>query len=280
MAHRTRHRIAPLRLLQPRSFAEARRLLDEWPGALPMAGGLDVINRLKDGAGPDTLVWLGGIAEADVLRWEGSELVIAAGCRNDQIAQDAGVQKYFPDLAAAWGQIANIRLRSQGTIGGNLMAYNPGYEAAILLAASAARLAFLQPGGRRVLVAASELGDEDGCMRPQPGLMTHVHVPAGAPGQRCRLLYDRTLRPALSVALGLDFAGDHVCAARAVIGGCHPVPGFRHLGLQDLACRAGGAARAAFAGLPPPRVPWRGSVGYRERVAPVLLQRLIERAVP
>ena len=280
---RTRRRIAPFRLLRPASFGEARSLLDAWPNAMPIAGGIDLVNQMKEGADPGTLVWLGAIPDADAVRWEDGDLLIGACCRHDQIAQDAALQQCFPDLAAAWNRIANSRIRGQGTVGGNLMAQNPGYEAAILLSAVAAQLSFLAPGGHGLSAAVVQLGDERGGLRPRPGLVTHLRVRGGASGQPRRLLYDRTLRPALSVALGLDLDGGRILAARAVLGGCHPMPVLRTLPLagvplSDLQRRAHDIARDAFADLPPYLVPWRGVAGYRERVAPILLQRLLAEA--
>ena len=283
MIQRTRHRIAPFRLLRPAGFGEARSLLDAWPGAMPVAGGIDLVNQMKEGADPGTLVWLGAIPDADVVRREGGDLLIGACCRHDQIAGDAALQEGFPDLAAAWNRIANSRIRGQGTVAGNLMAQNPGYESAILLSAVAAQLSFLAPGGHGSSAAVCQLGDERGGLRPRPGLVTHLRVRGGTPGRPRRLLYDRTLRPALSVALGLDLDGGHILAARAVLGGCHPVPVLRTLplaglALPDLEGRAKDIAREAFADLPPCLVPWRGVAGYRERVGPILLQRLLAEA--
>jgi len=85
----------------------------------------------------------------------------------------------------------------------------------------------------------------------------------------------------LSVALCVDHAEGLVGGARAVVGGCHrwpflwdlPVSG---LSLSDFRGHGGDMARQVIRQMPASTVPWLGTSGYRESVAPVLLSRLIQ----
>jgi CO/xanthine dehydrogenase FAD-binding subunit len=99
-------------------------------------------------------------------------------------------------------------------------------------------------------------------------------------GTTRRLVYDRSLRPMLSVALCVDHAEGRVGGARAVVGGCHRWPflcelAVAGLSLSDFHALAGDIATEVIRQMPAPTVPWFGSSGYRESVAPVLLSRLI-----
>lgn len=281
--HRSRHLIPPFAFHRPESFAEARALLDTLPDAAVMAGGLDVVNRMKEGRAPAAIVWLGAVPAADeVIRRDG-ELVAGALLRHDQMAQDAEVRAAFPDLATIWGALANIRVRSQGTIVGNLLAEVPAYEAAILLMAVEARLEGLAPGGAFFDIAATALSDGQGGAVPCPGLVTALRIPLPGPGRMRRLVYDRTLRPALSVALCLDSENGRITRACAVVGGGHARPVMRPLAAEgwtptDLALRARHMAEGALHDLPAFTTPWTGAADYRGRIAPVLLTRLIEEA--
>lgn len=281
--HRSRHLIPPFAFHRPESFAEARHLIDTLPDAAVMAGGLDMVNRMKEGRAPDAIVWLGAIPEADQVVRRDGELVAGALLRHDQMAQDAEVRRAFPDLSALWGRLANIRVRCQGTIVGNLLAEVPAYEAAILLMAVEARLEGLLPGGRAFQMEAGALADGAGGAVPCPGLVTALRIPLPAPGRMRRLVYDRTLRPALSLALCLDSENDRITRARAVLGGGHARPVVRPLAVEgwtaaDLVRNARRLGEEALRDLPAFTTPWTGGADYRGRIAPVLLTRLIEEA--
>lgn len=281
--HRSRHLIPPFVFHRPDSFAEARHLLDTLPDAVVMAGGLDLVNRMKEGRAPAAIIWLGAIPGADRVARRDGELVAGALLRHDQMAQDAEVRAAFPELSALWGALANIRVRSQGTIVGNLLAEVPAYEAAILLMAVEARLDGLAPGGTPFDIMAAALTDGQGGAVPCPGLVTGVRIPLPAPGRMRRLVYDRSLRPALSMAVCLDAQNGRITRACAVVGGGHARPILRLLSAEgwtpaDLALRARQVADAALHDLPAFTAPWTGGPDYRGRIAPVLLARLIEEA--
>src|SRR5882757_480011 len=141
--HRSRSRIPDFSLLRPRSLIEARAMLNG-PDAVPMAGGLDIVNRMKEGFAPRALVTLDGIEDFDAIRLtpEQETIDIGAGTCHDALATSDLVRAHLPDLAHCWGQIANIRIRMQGTVAGNLLALMSGYEGAVLLSALDASLVY------------------------------------------------------------------------------------------------------------------------------------------
>jgi aerobic carbon-monoxide dehydrogenase medium subunit len=278
--HRSRSQIPDFKLLRPRDLAEARAMLVADAATVPFAGGIDLVNRMKEGAAPATLMMLSGIAGLDTVRYAATDHAIEIGAmaRHDDVATSAMVRANLPDLAACWDRIANIRIRMQGTVAGNLLAGMPGYEGPVLLSALGASLSYWRKASLGV-AAVSELHGPDGSARFS-GLVTGVRVPLPAPGVTRHLVYDRSLRPALSVALQLDRADDVAISARAVLGGCHEWPVTRELTMQGAALSkvigsADDIAQHAFEDLAPMTVPWFGSLHYRKRVAPVVLARLL-----
>ena len=249
------------------------------PKIVPFAGGLDLVNGMKEGVAPARMMMLSGIAGLDTIRYSVSDHAIEIGAmaRHDDIATSDVLRAHLPDLASCWDRIANIRIRMQGTVAGNLLAGMPGYEAPVLLSALGASLSYWWEGSA-ASAAVSELHGQNGTARFS-GLVTAVRVPLPARVTR-RLVYDRSLRPALSVALQLDRTDDVVVSASAVLGGCHDWPVTRDLRLQEMtpsqaARSAEEIAIQAFKDLPPMTVPWFGAQNYRERIAPVLLARLL-----
>jgi carbon-monoxide dehydrogenase medium subunit len=280
--HRSRSAISDFSLLRPGSLTEARAMLYAEPGAVAMAGGLDIINRMKNGFAPPTLVALAGLKDFDAIRLSPVQdaIEIGAGTCHDALATSDLVRAQLPDLAHCWGQIANIRIRMQGTVAGNLLASLPGYEGATLLSALDASLSYSSSKSPRTSIKVAEIGDAYEAFFQSRPLVENVTVPLPPPRTTRRLVYDRSMRPILSVALRLDHAGGRVENACAVLGGCHLWP-FRaelpiaDLPLSDLDARVDDVSRQAFAHMPAPTVPWFGIAGYRENVAPVLLSRLI-----
>ena len=284
--HRSRSRIADFSLLRPRSLIEARAMLNG-PDAVPMAGGLDIVNRMKEGFAPRTLVTLAGIDNFDAIRLSSEQdtINIGAGTCHDALATSDLVRMHLPDLAHCWGQIANIRIRMQGTVAGNLLALMPGYEGAVLLSALDASLVYSRKDVPSTSIHVKEFGAASDSFFRSRGLVETVRVPLPAAGATRRLVYDRSLRPMLSVALCVDHAEGLVDGACAVVGGCHrwpfqwdlPVTG---LSLSDFHAHAEDMALQAIRQMPAPTVPWFGTFGYRESVAPVLLSRLIQEVAP
>lgn len=253
------------------------------PGTVPFAGGLDVVNRMKEGWAPERLMMLSGVGGLDAIRHHVGDhaIEIGATARHDEVATNQVIRSKLPDLGQCWDRIATIRIRMQGTVAGNLLAGQPSYEGSVLLSALGASLSFRRAGS----AAASAVSDLHGQDGPGSfgGLATGILVPLPPSGVSRRLVYDRSLRPTLSMALRLDRTEDVVTSARAVLGGCHVWPVTRDLPLQglmlsDLAGSADDLAAQAFHGAPPMTVPWFGAPGYRERVAPVVLARLIREA--
>jgi aerobic carbon-monoxide dehydrogenase medium subunit len=193
--------------------------------------------------------------------------------RHDDLARSALVRQHLPDLAAAWDQIANIRIRTQGTVAGNVLAGVPAYEGPALLCALDAQLL-----AREAVVPVSSLGAAIAGFVPFRNVVSTTRLPRPERGLTRRVIHDRCLRPALTVTFRLDHAEGQVMLARAILGGCRAWPVIRDLPargmtLGDLTADAPALAAAGFDRLPLPTVSWQGTARYRGEVAIVLLRR-------
>ena len=115
-------RLPPFRYHRPRTVEEAVGLLDRWGGrALPVAGGTDLIPNMKHRLfTPEHLVALKHIRGMGGFKREGSALVIGGAETLSSVAVNPEVQRRFPSLALAAGQVAGPQLRNMGTLGGNI----------------------------------------------------------------------------------------------------------------------------------------------------------------
>lgn len=186
----SRFRIEPFRLHRPTTLAAAMAHFAD--GATPMAGGIDLIDQMKLGARHDALVVLTHIPELRDVALHGGDLYIGATVTHGRLADDALVGKHLPGVAAAFAGIANMRIRDKGTVGGNIMAGMPGYEAAAIFAALDATVEFLMPDGTHRLVPVLQANR-------MAGLLKRVRIPKIG---EVRFWWDRSHRDSLSLAVG------------------------------------------------------------------------------
>lgn len=233
-------RIAPFELARPSTVDETLALMRE--GATVMGGGLDLVDRMKAGLSPRRVASLSRVDALKAVSFDGQVLKIGAGVTHRGVSSDAVVSSVFPDLARIWGGIGNVRIRARGTVGGNLMAAMPAYEAATILAACGAEAVFAAIDGGARAVAAGQAVDT--C-----GLLLHVAIEEPA---KIRLSIDRSLRDYALVARG-DFADGRVIVA---LGG---------LGRAPLVAVGDRAALPALSG---------PHAGYLSAVLPKVLERM------
>ena len=111
------------RILQPRTVAEACKMLDEHgPGAMIIAGGTDVIPNLQMKLfAPRVLVDIKPLSELSRIEFSPARgLTIGATASLTHILETPWLAREFPVLASAISTIAGPLQRNMGTIGGNL----------------------------------------------------------------------------------------------------------------------------------------------------------------
>jgi len=275
--HRSRKLIPPFELLRPRTVREAASMQVDAPDHTAfMAGGIDLINRLKFGQPISRVVYLGAVGGLNGIEESATGLTIGAGVTHDQLQTSPVVRARLPALAETWSAVANVRVRLKGTLGGNLMAREPTYDVALAVMAAGAELRFAMADGAERRVAAGALTDAAGRPVAQPGLLTAIALPAS---NRLRLGFDRSLRPALSMAVGLDLDGTRIAGGRVAIGCAFAGPLARALpfdaplAASELAGAAGEIAHRLASTLPEPASDGQDGATYRRRMVAVLLRR-------
>ena len=248
------HRAIPsFKLARPNSVTEAVNLLTGKRDATVIAGGVDVVRRMRSGHEWSTLIDIGGIEELKTITLEGDFIRIGALATHWDIERAVILNKYLPFFQKAWTTIGNIRVRMAGTIGGNIMANDAGYDGRVILGVLGAELEFMTGTGETLIPA-------NGSSRKpaSDALLAGIKVPISS---NRRMILDRSLKPTISVAVSLD-------EDRYVIGvGCgYSEPEFQSgVGPVD--------AVGVSLGLPEPIDNPLGSGSYRRRMAGVLAAR-------
>jgi xanthine dehydrogenase YagS FAD-binding subunit len=106
--------------VQPETIADAVTALGH-PGAMPLAGGVDLLDRLKEHLeSPSRLVSLRKLPGLDAIKVDASGATIGANVTLARLAADPALRKSHPIIGDAAGHAATPQLRAMATIGGNL----------------------------------------------------------------------------------------------------------------------------------------------------------------
>ena len=92
-------------------------------GSAAMAGGTDLINRMKDYVtSPDRVVYLNDVKElAGISGDSGTGLTILSGTRLSDLLANDSIKKSYPALWQTASEVGTPQIRNMATIGGNLM---------------------------------------------------------------------------------------------------------------------------------------------------------------
>jgi carbon-monoxide dehydrogenase medium subunit len=254
-------------LHRPVSVAEALALRAEPGTSAFLAGGIDLIDWLKYGHAVDRVIRLDGIAGLADIMTIPEGVRIGAMATHNAIGESAAIRGVLPDLSLLWPAIANPRVRFTGTIGGNVMAGRADYDGLP---------AMLALGADAVLASGARVGPASCLSAP---LVTGFVIPQPT---TLRLFADRSLRPALTLWLGLSISDGQVTALRAAFGMAHPKPVCVTLPLDlphaQLGQQAAAIADTVAGLLPEPPTDGKASAAYRRRMAGVLTRRILIRA--
>ena len=140
----------PRTLLEPKSLADALRMLRDDGPLVPMAGCTDLYVSLNFGTLPATrFVNLWPLAELRAIRVRGDVLSIGALATYTDIIRSPLVRRRLPMLVAAAREVGGVQIQNRGTIGGNVANASPAGDTLPVLAASDATVLLQSAGGSR-----------------------------------------------------------------------------------------------------------------------------------
>ena len=279
---------APFLYYAPRSLPEALALLAEHGDAKPLAGGQSLIPAMNFRlAQPAALVDLNAVNELTFVREERGELRIGALTRHRTLETHPLVARFAPLIAETMPHVAHPQIRTRGTVGGSLAHADPAAELPAAMTTLGARLRVVGPAGER-WVPAGEFFTGLFATVLEPGeLLAEIAVPA-APA-RTGWAFDEVARrhgdyALVGAAAMVTLTADGRCAEVRVtllsVGEGPVVPaGVAALrGQVPTAGAVTAAAAAAAAEIDPPS-DIHASAAYRRRLARVLVERTVTRAL-
>ncbi|HEU4671797.1 MAG TPA: FAD binding domain-containing protein, partial [Candidatus Limnocylindrales bacterium] len=134
----------PFAYERPDRLADAVALLAELgPEARPLAGGTDLIIRLRDGTiRPRVVVDVKRVAELDdgIRAIDGGGIRIGARTTMTRIAADPRVRRDYEALAEAAAVVGAVQIRNRATLAGNVCNASPAADTAPALLVYEARV--------------------------------------------------------------------------------------------------------------------------------------------
>src|SRR5689334_12850670 len=136
---------------RPDRLADALASMADGDGARPLAGGTDLIIRIRDGSiRPTTVVDVKGVAEfARDIREDGGWLRIGARTTMTDLLRDERIRRDYTALAEAAAYVGSVQIRNRATLAGNICNASPAADTAPALLAFDAVVVLAGPGGER-----------------------------------------------------------------------------------------------------------------------------------
>jgi carbon-monoxide dehydrogenase medium subunit len=276
------------RLEEPESVAEAAELLGRFgESAKVYAGGTELLLAMKEGLvqyerliNVKKLTGLSDVTSAD------GALVIGALCTHHQLENSPILKDKLPALTKLEQNVANVRVRQVGTIGGNLCFAEPHADPGTLLIALGAKMIAEKSSSKREIAAEDFFVDAYETALQADEVLTKIHIPVPMPNARSAYLkFGYLERPSVGVAVAFNLNGG-VSGVKIAVGCAGPAPrrvaeaeallegkskdeALRHV--AEAGASAGRAAQAIS--------DLHGSQEYKEHIVGVLLKRALQSAL-
>ena len=214
---------------QPASALEASQMLSHYgEDAGIYAGGTELLLAMKHQAlNYRHLIDLKVVPGLDSIEVRDGSLEIGATSTHRSIERSALVRQNQPALAEMESQVANVRVRATGTLGGNLCFAEPHSDpATLLLVLGGAVKVESAAGARDIPVGELIAGAYASNLRPGE-ILTKITVPCAKPSHRAGYMkFQIHERPTLGLGLWLETPDDGrtFTSARVAVGCVCPFP--------------------------------------------------------
>ena len=276
------------RLEEPESAQEAADLLSRYgDGAKVYAGGTELLLAMKEGlVHYERLINVKQLKGLNEVKLDDGTVSIGALCTHHQLETAPLLKERLPALVELEKNVANVRVRQAGTIGGNLCFAEPHADPGTLLLALGATLVAQRSSSRREIAAADFFIDAYETCLAADEVLSEIRIPAPAAKSGIAYLkFGYLERPSVGVAIALTLNGG-ISDAKIAVGCAGPAPkrvaeaeamltgksieeASRNLASAG---QAAGRAAQAISDL-------HGAQDYKEHIVGVLLKRAFQRAV-
>ena len=215
------------RLEEPESAAEVSELLGRFGDSAKIyAGGTELLLAMKEGlVHYERLINVKKLKGLSEIAGENGTIKIGALCTHHQLETSPVLQQKLASLVKLEQNVANVRVRQAGSIGGNLCFAEPHADPGTLLMALGAKMVAEKSSGKREIAAEEFFVDAYETSLQADELLTEIRVPTpGGNGRSAYLKFGYLERPSVGVAVALTLDGATVNDIKIAVGCAGPAP--------------------------------------------------------
>ncbi|MDI2131480.1 FAD binding domain-containing protein [Yinghuangia seranimata] len=211
-----------MEFLRPSTWDEALAAKAEYPSAVPIAGGTDVMVELNfDRHRPEALIDLNRVPELHT--WEIDDDVVRLGASVPYTRIIDHLTDRLPGLSLAAHTVGSPQIRNRGSVGGNLGAASPAGDAHPALLASGGRVEVASVRGTRMIpIDDFYLGVKRNALE-EDELILAVHIPSATAPQQFSKIGTRNAMVIAVCSFGIGLHPE-TGTVRTGIGSAAPTP--------------------------------------------------------
>lgn len=281
--------LRPFHLEEPESVKEVSELLGRFgESAKVYAGGTELLLAMKEGLVQyERLINIKNVPGLNQVTTDNGMIRIGALCTHRQLETASLLQEKLAVLARLEQNVANVRVRQVGTLGGNLCFAEPHADPGILLLVLEAKMVAEKADSKREIPAEKFFVDAYETCLEADEVLTEIQVPVRAE-KSAYLKFGYLERPSVGVAVAfsVDEARKSIYDAKIAVGCAGPAPKRVPEAEEEVngksveeaianiskAGTVAGRAAQAISDL-------HGSQEYKEHIVGVLLKRAIQNAL-
>ena len=215
------------RLEEPESAAEVSELLGRFGDSAKIyAGGTELLLAMKEGLVQyERLINVKKLKGLSDIAGDNGTIKIGALCTHHQLETSPLLQQKLPALVKLEQNVANVRVRQAGSIGGNLCFAEPHADPGTLLMALGAKMVAEKSSGKREIAAEEFFVDAYETSLQADELLTEIRVPTpGVNSRSAYLKFGYLERPSVGVAVALTLDGATINDVKIAVGCAGPAP--------------------------------------------------------
>ena len=279
------------RLEEPKNIAEVSEMLGRFgDSAKVYAGGTELLLAMKEGLVQyERLINIKGIIGLNEVKQDNGTIHIGALCTHHELENAQLLKHRLPALVKLEENVANVRVRQVGTLGGNVCFAEPHADPGTLLIALGARFVAEKRGGKREIPAESFFVDAYETALEPDEMLTQIIISVPAqPSGVCYLKFGYLERPSVGVGivLNLNSGKTEIDDIKIAVGCAGPAPKrvpeaealLKGKSVEEAirsishAGEVSGRASQAISDL-------HGAQDYKEHIVQVLLKRSFQNAL-
>jgi carbon-monoxide dehydrogenase medium subunit len=212
----------------PKTIEEATRLLKKHPGSKILAGGTDLLPKMKQRiVEPKHIINIKKIENLAGIKKKGNHIIIGALKSIRSIEKNKLIQNKLPLLYQAVKSIGSIQIRNMGTIGGNICNASPAADGALGLIVLDAITKIVGVEEERQIPLHEFFNGPGTTVLKEGEILKEIKIQIPKKGTGgCFISIGRTSLDisTISVATLLNIEGDKINKARIAFGSAAPTP--------------------------------------------------------